>query len=169
MVEFALVAPLFFFVVFGAIESGFMFRTHLVLEDMSRSAAREASIERNNANADIEILRAIETRDQSLPGRIEQIIIFEANGLDAELPAACIDGSGNGFPVGGLCHVYPGSLYEDVIAGTSPVATVGYPAPDRDEWENIGIYVEMDYNFVTGFFGDMTLSSTAVEVIELTP
>jgi len=26
----------------------------------------------------------------------------------------------------------------------------------------------MDYNFVTGFFGDMTLSSTAVEVIELT-
>ena len=43
-VEFALVAPLFFFIIFAAIEMGFMFRAHLSVEDMTRNAARVASL-----------------------------------------------------------------------------------------------------------------------------
>ena len=46
MVEFALVAPMFFFIVFGGIELGLMFRSYLALENLSRSAARIVSIER---------------------------------------------------------------------------------------------------------------------------
>ena len=56
MVEFALIAPVFFAVVFGGIEIGLMFRSYLALEDLSRSSARVASIQRDSPDADEAIL-----------------------------------------------------------------------------------------------------------------
>ena len=46
MVEFALISPLFFLLLFGGIEMGLMFRGNLAVEDMTRSASRVASIQR---------------------------------------------------------------------------------------------------------------------------
>lgn len=165
MVEFALVSPLFFFVVFAAIESGLMFRTNLVLEDMSRSAARVGSIERDDPNSDIQILREIRNADNTLPGQVAMVIIFEGADLNGNLPAGCIDPSGNPQTVPGICSSYD-SNYEDVISGSSPIQP-GWVAADRDQWEYLGVYVQYDYSFVTGFLGDITLSATSVQVVEL--
>ena len=51
-VEFALVSPLFFLILFGGIELGLMFRGNLSVEDMTRNAARVASIVRDDPEAD---------------------------------------------------------------------------------------------------------------------
>jgi Flp pilus assembly protein TadG len=81
--EFALVAPLFFLVVFGGIEIGLMFRSHLAIQDMSRGAARVASIERDSADADREILQGIVSGSRALNGEVTKVIIFHATTLDA--------------------------------------------------------------------------------------
>lgn len=165
MVEFALVSPLFFLVVFAAIEGGLMFRTNLVLEDMSRSAARVASIQRDDPGADPAILTSVLNRDSALPGSVTKVIVFAADSLDSDLPPACIlTATDTPFPVAGQCNAY-GAEYPLVADGTLPPQS--NLAGQRDEWDNLGVYVEYDYNFVTGFLGDMKLKSTSVQVVEL--
>lgn len=163
--EFALVAPLFFLVVFGGIEIGLMFRSHLAIQDMSRSAARVASIQRDNPDADREILKRVVNGAATLNGKVTKVIIFSAPTLDATLPPSCIDGSDNPASQSGICNAY-GPEYIDVAAGTSAVET-GLTSAERRQWDNLGIYIEYDYQYVTGFFDSITLSASTVEVVEL--
>lgn len=163
--EFALVAPLFLLVVFGGIEIGLMFRSHLAIQDMSRSAARVASIQRDNADADREILKRVVNGSATLNGEVTKVIIFHAPTLDATLPPSCIDGSDNPASQAGLCNAY-GAEFVDVAAGTAAVES-GLTSAQRSQWQNLGIYIEYDYQYVTGFFDSITLSASTVEVVEL--
>lgn len=163
--EFALIAPLFFLVVFGGIEIGLMFRSHLAIQDMSRGAARVASIQRDNVDADRAILQRVVNGSSTLNGEVTKVIIFHAPTLDATLPPSCIDGSDNPASQAGLCNAY-GPEFVDVAAGTSAVET-GLTSAERSQWQNLGIYIEYDYQYVTGFFDSITLSATTVEVVEL--
>lgn len=163
--EFALVAPLFLLVVFGGIEIGLMFRSHLALQDMSRSAARVASIQRNAPDADREILERVVAGASTLNGEVTKVIIFHAPTLDATLPASCIDGSDNPASQAGLCNAY-GPEFVDVADGSQAMET-GLTDAQRGQWENLGVYIEYDYQYVTGFFDSITLSASTVEVVEL--
>ncbi len=174
MVEFALVAPLFFFVVFGGIEFGLMFRSNLAIEDISRSAARIASIERDDPLADQAILQEIDARSRGLQRPIRKVIIFSATSLDAELPTTCIDGDlpkTQDF----LCNSY-GPEFLDVAsyevdpanpADEPPGLQKGLKPQQRSQWDNIGVYIEYEHEFITGFFSDITLTASTVEVVEL--
>jgi len=164
--EFALVAPLFLLVVFGGIEIGLMFRSHLALQDMSRGAARVASIQRNAPDADREILKRVVNGSPTLNGEVTKVIIFHAPTLDATLPANCIDGSDNPISRAGVCNAY-GTEFIDVADGTTPVITTGLTDTQREQWQNLGVYIEYDYTYVTGFFDSITLSASTVEVVEL--
>ena len=163
--EFALIAPFFFLVVFGGIEIGLMFRSHLALEDMSRSAARVASIERDAADADRVILSRIESKAAPLNGDITRVVIFSAPTLDAQVPVACTTANAS---LAGQCNIYEitnGNLSTLTAAGST--LETGLTAAERDQWQNLGIYIEYDYQYVTGFFDSITLSTTSVEVVEL--
>lgn len=161
MVEFALVAPLFFAVIFGGIEVGLMFRTYLGVENLSRSAARIASIERDNLGADDLILTRIATQAGPLQGDVTRIVIFNAPTLDSEVPAGCA----NGVPLAG-CNTYT-VIDGDVLAQLGSGGGGGFaPNTRRPGQDNVGIYIEVEYQFATGFFDTLTLSTTTVEVIE---
>ena len=164
--EFALVAPLFLLVVFGGIEIGLMFRSHLALQDMSRSAARVASIQRDSPEADRAILERVKAGSSSLSGDVTKVIIFNAPTLDAELPPSCIDGLDNPQSQSGLCNAYDASYVDLAGSGTGTLET-GLTAAERSQWQNLGVYIEYEYTYVTGFFDSITLSSTTVEVVEL--
>lgn len=167
MVEFALIAPLFFAVVFGGIEIGLMFRSYLALENVTRSTARIASVERDAPDADTAILEFIADRVAPLQGDVTKIVIFNAATLDEGVPSSCIDDeAGPGASRSGLCQSYT-ITDGNVAAVAAGAAESGWPAADRDSLENIGIYIEYDYQFATGFFDTLTLSSTTIEVIEL--
>lgn len=162
--EFALIAPFFFFVVFGGIEIGLMFRSHLALEDMSRSAARVASVERANVNADGQILQRIADRAGALNGDVDKIIIYSAETLDASLPTECETVSAS---VANKCNVYivTGGDVQAIV--DAAVWETGLTPAERSQWKNLGIYIEYDYEYATGFFDSITLSTTSVEVVEL--
>ena len=173
MVEFALVAPMFFFIVFGGIELGLMFRSYLALENLSRSAARIVSIERDNPDADQAIIDRISQQVDPLQGEVQSITIFHTDSLDGEVPPACT--STGSF--GNSCNTYvfdtPGdftSLRSNGALGypSQPTAAAGpNPAhPGRVAGDNVGIHIVFEYTYATGFFDTLTLSTTTVEVIE---
>lgn len=181
LVEFALVAPLFFLVVFGGIELGLMARSTLTVQDASRTAVRTAAIERAESDADAAILEAVQRRLTGLNGRLERVIIFKADTLASELPAACAGGAN----LDNLCTTYNAAHLEAVLADpmllTDPMlaAAAGFPAAPgfttaqrvdttgNNEIINIGIHIDYTYQFVTGFFDTTTISSTSIEVVEL--
>lgn len=175
--EFALIAPFFFLVVFGGIEIGFMFRSNLALEDTTRTAARVGSVERNGDEADLRILEKVNSRVGTLNGDITRVVIFSGDTLNAEVPVACTTTTNPALP-GQKCNVYivnGGQTLQDVIDAWTPFQSASNPggtppgitSADRGSSSNIGVYIEYDYDYVTGFFDTITLSSTTVEAIEL--
>ncbi|NNC78949.1 MAG: pilus assembly protein [Acidimicrobiales bacterium] len=166
--EFALISPIFFAIIFGGIEMTLMFQSNLAIQDVSRSAARVASIARDDANADQLILQEIDARSGTVNGDIAMVIIYAADTLDSPVPSQCFNASGIAQTSPGNCNAY-NAEWVDVAAGSAPVVTPGTGITDaqRKQWQNIGIYIEYDYTFVTGFIDTTTLSATTVEVIEL--
>lgn len=166
MVEFALISPLFFFLLFAGIEMGLMFRSHLAIEDISRNAARVSSIKRADADADQAILQVVADRADALSGDIKKVIIFSAPTLDSELPPGCIGPGDTPQTQPNTCNAY-GENYADVPGDASLVETGGLTDAERSQWRNLGIYIEYEHQYVTGFFDTITLRSTTVEVVEL--
>jgi hypothetical protein len=168
LIEFALISPIFFALIFGGIELTLMFQSNLAIQDISRSAARVASIARDDPTADQLILQEIQNRASTINGDIEKVVIYHADTLDSPVPPQCFNASGAPQTKPGFCNAY-GTDWDDVAAGLQPVVPVGtgITVAQRQQWENIGIYIEYDYTFVTGFLDTTTLRATTVEVIEL--
>ena len=164
--EFALVAPFFFLVVFGGIEIGLMFRSHLALENMSRTAARVASVQRDAPGADQAILENINRQSEILSGDVTKVVIFAAETLDSGLSPDCDLATASRLYECNVYKIDDGTGVQGILddLGSYPA---GLTATERAEWKNLGIYIEYDYQFATGFFDSITLSTTSVEVIEL--
>ncbi len=169
-VEFALIAPLFFLVVFGGIELGLLARSYLSLEDVTRRAARVAAIQRDNENADQAILRTVQNRLDTLNGDLLRVVIFRADSLSTEfedIAAACQNGTGGHS---GTCTAYNAEDVADIVDDPMSIDPMeGFPAAARSngsEVINIGIHIEYEYQFATGFFDTATVTSTSIEVVE---
>jgi len=166
--EFALVAPLFFFVVFGGIEVGLMFRSNLTLSDAARSGARVASIARTDVDSDRDIIDRIHRSSENLNGDVTRVVIFKADTLASEVPVDCTTGPSKA----GVCNVYvtpAGGGTDDLEAisdGTGALQN-GYLTTERTQLTNIGVWVEYEYTYVTGFLDSITFTASSVEVIEL--
>lgn len=81
MVEAALIFPVFFLLVFGAVEYGLLFRDTLTVSTTSRSGGRAASAQANNTTADQAILQAMIPPAQALSGglaAVSRIVVFFA-------------------------------------------------------------------------------------------
>lgn len=165
-VEFALVAPVFFFIVFAGIEMGFMFRANLSVEDMTRNATRVASIVRDDPDADQAILAEIDARTGSLNGEILSVVIFSANSLQDGMPAGCITPTGGLMDISGVCNSYSAAEVSSVASGSTPVRTA-YDASTRNQWDVIGVAIRYRQDSVTGVIDGITFEATTVEVIEL--
>lgn len=169
--EFALVAPFFFLVVFGGIELGFMFRNYLALEDASRNASRVAAIERIESptdwvEADKAILARIQQNLGQLNGDITRVVIYNAPTLASPVPPACVTAT-NSLQGTNQCNVWlvnNGDL-QAAINGTVPAK--GLQDAFRGQNENIGVYIEFRYEYVTGFLTSIDLASTSTQVVEL--
>ncbi len=166
--EFALVAPLFFLVVFGGIEVGLMFRSNLTVSDMARSSARIGSIERDSIDADRAIISRIDDSTRNLNGDVLRVVIFKADTLASEVPGDCLTGSSKA----GICNVYvtpAGGGSDDLkeIGEGGGTLQTGYLTSQRTQLTNIGVHIVYEYSYVTGFFDTITLSASSVEVIEL--
>lgn len=176
LVEAAFVTPVLLFLVFGLFEIGMLFRNYLGVSAAVKDGARAASIASNSPQADWRVLQAIKRTAAPLPdGSINRIIVFDAAmPQNANGPsAACL-----GSVPGSGCNSYVPADWETYDA--EKFECNGLPDPDwcgadRDSAfsdptpAKIGVYIEVQHNYITGLFGDsLTLTEDAIFRIEPT-
>jgi len=124
MVEAALVLPVLFLLIFGALDFGLLFRDDLTIANMTRVGGRAGSVAGNSALADYDLLTATAGAATALQGGINEVnyvIVFDADcvagsGCDpsdaqsppsATVPAACLTAASSGSAgVVGSCNIY---------------------------------------------------------------
>ena len=185
MVEAAFVAPVFFMLIFGVIEFGFVFKDRLTVDNSTREGSRAASVSGDDLESDFLILQSINHSLKSVNRpQIEEIIIYRADSPDSPIPAACLSSGAQSGPVD-FCNVYSPDafdepLYDNLGAANDFFGCVAATSADR-HWcpsdrdsslsgappDYVGVYVRVNHPFITGFFGDaLTLTQVSVNRIE---
>jgi len=189
MAEAALLTPVFFFILFGILEFGGLFRSYLTLSNATTSGARAAAIAGNAGDADYTILQAIGRSSVAVPKEnIRRIVVYKATNATTPVPSACLSVAAT--PPAGVstganpCNVYTGTTMNAArspgFTSCNPVlgslqyfwcpttrkyaakADAGNGPPD---W--LGIYMEVRHPWVTGLFGTaVTLRNTTVIKLE---
>lgn len=177
LVEMALVAPLFFGIIFFIFELGLLFRDSLTTDNASRVAARAASSQGRNPDADFFVLQAA-AHGLSAIGleNLEYVVVFKASGPGDTLPPGCRTSSQQD-----LCNHYkPADIFAslDTVDGSDAgnfrcgSLDSGWCPATRETQASvgpdyIGVHIETRHRYVTDFFsGPTELGSTTVMRIE---
>ena len=185
LIEAAATATVFFTLLFGVLEAGFLMSDYLATTSGARAATRAATTKGNDADADYAILRQLKRETSALPNaNIDKIVIFKASGPGTAVPSACLTAVlHQGITNSGTntyCNVYDRtSLTAD---STKFGCTTAYPTYYDCGWDPktrkvavsagaspdyIGLYIKVTHPAITGFFGKQySFSSTVVYPIE---
>lgn len=158
MVEFALIAPLFFTILFGIIEYSLITTSIGVMNFAAKDAARIGSLlGRQDPNADQRMVTDIQQRSVGIvTAKISKIEIYKAD-------------------TGGNMLTTNGCPCEDVYDNTfNLVGTKGWPEDQRNDTlvdaDFLGVKISYSYTYLTGFVaGGLTslqLTATSVQRIE---
>lgn len=177
IVEAAVIAPVFFLLLFAILEFGIAMRSYLALSNAVRDGAREASVEANDSDADFNAVNLIDSAGAIIAdSRIDRIVIYHATGPGAEPTAGCRAGTPSATP-GQECNIYDSSDFGRAESdfGCDPMV----PSPDRfwcptdresaqsapPDW--VGVWMQVDHPWVTGLFGSgLTMTDHQVMRIE---
>ncbi len=146
MVEGAIVAPLFFFLVFLIFQSAFLSRSYLSAYYGSTSGARAGAVGSDDVASDYDILAAVERAGiAGGAGDITKVVVFHATNPSEPVPPACLASAQSG-----LCNVYSHSDFnrpESDFGRAGWTADDYWPASQRGTdrltgTDYIGVYVE---------------------------
>ncbi|MCP3855833.1 MAG: pilus assembly protein [Actinomycetia bacterium] len=167
--------PIFLAFVFAVLELGLVFQTVQTVANMTRVGARTAAIAGDEADADFRILAATEKASSAIAASdIHRIVVFSASGPESTIPDACKTSTDPSTLAANECNVYLPSHFGN------PSSDFGCSVGDLDAaWcptgrdvtaggrAFIGIWVEAEREYVTGFFGDsITMSDSVILRIE---
>lgn len=185
LVEAAIVAPLFFALVFGVIEIAYAWFGRMTVEHMSVVGARSGSGEADEVLADYAILQSIANAAAGIGvDAVDVVVVYRATGPGDRVPAACKATSVYDAPGVRGCNRYTGA---DLRRDPEDFGCVGPPGPvDKIDryWcpttrktalqgangppDYIGVYVEATHDNVIGRFGP-TLTFRSDTVIRIEP
>lgn len=186
LIEAAIIAPIAFALVFGAMELGYAYFGKLTVEHMSIAGARAASGSANDYLADYSTLHAISDAKTSMgASSINTIVIYRATGPTDRVPTACKTGPVTNTSTTRGCNYYTGA---DLALASSQFGCVGPPGPTTKKdnyWcpttrksallssngngppDYVGVYVVGTHNNLIGLFGKtFTFSNDTVIRIE---
>jgi Flp pilus assembly protein TadG len=158
MVEFALIAPLFFTLIFGIVEFSLIHTAVDIMNLATKDAARIGSLlGRSDPTVDSQIVSDISTRTAGIViATVTQIEVFKS------------DASGGVVTVGGTPVEY---IYD--INGNN-IGTTSWPVDQRRDTlldaDFLGVRVTYSYTYLTGFIAggstQLILTATSVQRIE---
>ncbi len=187
LVEAAFVTPLFLILIFGIMEFGFLFRNYLTVANTTREASRTASVSGSSAEADYLTLRSAEHAFAAWGvENLTVLVVYHATGPEDTVPASCLAN-----PQPGLCNRYTPNEFSlnlndasgnpDIYFRCKPTAVDRFWCPDQrntglsdtdagfpDGPAYIGVYVEAEHEYITGFFGS-TATLTDDRIIRIEP
>lgn len=187
LVEAALVTLPFMLVVFAILEFGLAFRTDLTVSNASQRGTRAASVGGRAPTADFQIIDAVKDGlDDGGIDSVERVIVYRATSPGDPVPAGCLaitnPVGANG--VSGSCNVYgPDALTDPLLLpdGSDNPAWQCAPGARDEAWcpttravsfslgprDYVGVYVETQHEFITGFFGgDVQIEANNVSRLE---
>lgn len=188
IVEFAIVIPFLMIMVLGMVEIGTAWKANQQVVQAARSGARTVTQLGPTDIADQQALLAVTATFEDQADRILQVVIFDAP-ANGQVPPGCLDGiAAPSDP----CNIYDAN---DLLFVNSPTYfDAGYdplnPATLTDgcgaagasrNWcpssrsstqataTFVGVYVEFEQNYFTGFFGVDTYTITETTVMRIEP
>ncbi|MEM9563842.1 MAG: TadE/TadG family type IV pilus assembly protein [Actinomycetota bacterium] len=167
LVEFAIVSSVLLILVFGVFETGMAWSDSQLVTQAARSGARSVSQLGIDTEADSFAVQSIEAALGDLSGDLTRIVIYDASAIDGSMSAACAAASPPG--VAGQC-----SIYDQTDFGTYASWVDGaWPPSGRDNsletGHNLGVLVEVDRPFITGFLGGTSFTMTDTTVMKIEP
>lgn len=167
MVELAIMASVLLTLVFGVFETGMAWSDSQLVTQAARTGARSVSQLGINAQADSFAVQSVEAALGDLGNDMTRIVIYDAAATDGAMSAACAAASPPG--IAGQC-----SIYDQTDFGTYGAWTDGAWAPsDRDNSRTTGHYlgvaVEIDRPFITGFLGGTSFTIVDTTVMRIEP
>ncbi len=139
LVEFALVAPLFFLLIFAIIEGSALFYARNTIGLAAADASRAGSIDSFAADADVGIVKSLaDAEDRVFGAKIDRIIIFRAEEDGAIPSAGCRSGVSDS-----TCAVYEPANFD------SPSCS-GWCPSNRQPDDLLGVWVETTYEGLSG-------------------
>lgn len=178
IVEAAIVTPVFFMLIFGVLEFGFLFRADLTTTNASRDAARAASVYGRAAETDFLVLQTVRQGLAAIElDQLEFVVVYRLTDPAQDMDPSCRIASQPG-----VCNRYARADFELALdytngnptphfrCGTTAVDRFWCPG-DRDTSiataDLIGVHVETTHEYITGFFGSQrSLGETTVVRLE---
>ncbi|MEM7323600.1 MAG: TadE family protein [Actinomycetota bacterium] len=166
MVEFAIISSVLLTLAIGAFEMGMAWSDSQLVTQAARTGARSASQLGTNAAADSFSVESIEAALGDLGDGVTRIVVFDAAAADGSMPAACEAASPPG--IAGSCSIYDSTDFGTYGAWVDGSWTPGTRDNSFDNADYIGIRIEVERPYLTGFFGSgvFNMSDTAVMRIE---
>jgi hypothetical protein len=185
IVEAAFVTPVFLFLIFGIIESGFLFRNYLAVNNAGLSGARAASVAGDDEDTDFLIVRTVAHGVEAMGvENLDFIVVYKATSPDDTVPPSCLFGgsttlecnrftrrefylsleSSPGVKTDWACASAAQDRFWCPKDRNSQVPTVSGDPPI----DYVGVYVQANHQYVTGFFGSES-KLTSDRVIRLEP
>jgi hypothetical protein len=184
IVEAAFVTPVFLFLIFGIIESGFLFRNYLSVNSAALSGARAASVAGDDEDTDFLIVRTVAHGVEAMGvENLDFIVVYDAASPESTVPPSCLHGgsttlscnrftkrefylsleSSPGVKTDWACEPAAVDRFWCPTSRNSQVPT----SPGDPEIDYVGVYVQANHQFITGFFGsESKLSSDRVIRLE---
>lgn len=167
MLEFGLVAILFFALIFGLIDGGLLIRAHTVTADAADDAARRGAVEAATEDADYQILQQVKATGVHTSARLNHVVIYRVRDDRTGPSDACRDG----VAVFKECNVYTRSEL-DTPAGAFNCSSTDLdgswcPETRLAESREVGVWIDVTYDSLTGVLGDIGLGSAAELPFEL--
>lgn len=184
IVEFAMVIPFLMIMVLGIVEMGTAWNANQQVVQAARSGARTVTQIGVVDIADQQALEAVKATFEDESDRIIQVIVYDAP-ADGTVPPGCLDGIAAPTDP---CNIY---TQADVIQASSPnyfdstfdpanlsngcgaagASRNWCPSSRSDNQQTatfVGVYVEFEQDYFTGFFGldPYTITETTVMRIE---
>ncbi|MGH1491422.1 MAG: TadE/TadG family type IV pilus assembly protein [Acidimicrobiales bacterium] len=167
LVEFAIIATVFLSLAFGTFEMGLAWSDSQLVTQAARTGARAAAQLGKDSAADSFSVESIEAALGKLDDDVTRIVIFDAGATDGSMPAACVTAGPPG--IAGSCSVYDKNDF-----GTYGAWNDGawLPSARNDTFDNadhIGVAIEVDRPYVTGFFSGSTFAISDTTVMRIEP
>ncbi|MDH3296042.1 MAG: pilus assembly protein [Acidimicrobiia bacterium] len=164
VVEFSIVASLLMTLAVGTYEFGMAWNDAQLVTQAARSGARVAAQLGSDSQTDQRVLEAVEAALGNLEPGLVKVVVFDAGNADGSMASTCENANHPGRP--GQCSVYHLAHITSFVQGSWD------PAGRADELHNadyVGVYIEVDRPFLSGFLGPTDLRITDQTVMRVEP
>jgi hypothetical protein len=129
LVETAIVAPLFFLMIFGVMETGWAFFNRGTADNMSVVGARTGSSQADEALADYRILQAVKGGASGLAtSQVRLVVVYRATSPTDRVPSACKTASVTNTSTTRGCNRYVGA---NLTLASDQFGCFGPPGPTQ--------------------------------------